>query len=400
MANADTVTSPDLVEQQKRSAQEASENGTINNLVVNGDSKWNINIHKYPDNLGAADLQHFVQFDIYVRGKSQFNKDDRMYEVIKDNKAQLSPEEAGNAFDVTAGVVMGGIAFNGAKKIFGKLGNTGADSKASKNPDLKQQGKEAGKNVIKNIASAGAAYVAAEGAQLASEAIRKNNDMLKPDKLFRISESIALHMEQPPSVRYTSQYANKDLGVLAGIAGQAGSVAGSLATAATTGGGIAATTMAGLAKIPGLAGVPAAEMLQASAKVTTNPFREVLFESVDFRTFNFKYKFMPKSPAEVQAIKKIVDLFKFHMHPELSADRLFLIYPGEFQITYYFANKQNEYFHKLAPAALTDMQVDYGGEQMSSFIPDALGAPPTEVNLTLTFKELEILTKEKIIQGY
>lgn len=396
MANSDTTVTQDYVDQQQSSQEEPSENGTVGGTIANGDSKWNINLRKYPSNLGSKDLQHFVQFDIYVRGKSKFDTGNRLYEVVKDNKAQLSPEEAGNAFDVTAGVVAGGLGFNGAKKIFGKTPNSGAGSSSSQKPptnSTRQNGINTGKSLV-------VGGLVAEGAQLASEAIRKNNNILKPDKLFRISDSIALHMEQPPSVKYTMQYANKDLGLLAGLAGQAGSVTGSLLAAGGTGEGVAASIMAGLAKVPGLAGIPAQEMLQASAKVATNPFREVLFESVDFRTFNFKYRFMPKSIVEVRQIYEIIRLFKFHMHPELSSDRLFLIYPAEFQITYYFANKQNEYFHKLAPAALVDMQVDYGGEQMSSFIPDDMGSPPTEVNLTLTFKELEILTKEKIEKGY
>jgi hypothetical protein len=84
------------------------------------------------------------------------------------------------------------------------------------------------------------------------------------------------------------------------------------------------------------------------------------------------------------------------MHPELSENRLFFIYPGEFQIAYYFGNNQNSYFHKFAPAVLTDLNVDYGGETFASFKDGA----PSEVNISMTFRETEILTKEKIVEGY
>jgi hypothetical protein len=43
------------------------------------------------------------------------------------------------------------------------------------------------------------------------------------------------------------------------------------------------------------------------------------------------------------------------------------------------------------------MQVDYGGEQFSTFSNGA----PTEIDMTLSFRELELLTKESIrTNGY
>jgi hypothetical protein len=136
---------------------------------------------------------------------------------------------------------------------------------------------------------------------------------------------------------------------------------------------------------------------QAMTKMTTNPFREMLFQQVEYRSFKFNYRFLPKNAAEVDHIKKIIDLFKFHMHPELSSGNLFFIYPAEFQIMYYFKGKENTYFHKIAPSALTNLNVTYGsGPGMSSFH----DGTPTEVNISLDFTELEIMTKERIQLGY
>jgi hypothetical protein len=85
------------------------------------------------------------------------------------------------------------------------------------------------------------------------------------------------------------------------------------------------------------------------------------------------------------------------MHPELAAGGAFFLYPSEFEIAYYYNNKENGYFNKIATCALTDLQVDYGGEQFSSFSNGA----PTEINLTLSFRELELITKESIrSRGY
>jgi hypothetical protein len=83
------------------------------------------------------------------------------------------------------------------------------------------------------------------------------------------------------------------------------------------------------------------------------------------------------------------------MHPELSPNKLFFIYPSEFEIRYFFKNDENHYFHKIGTCALTDMQVDYGGEQFSSFEDGA----PTEIGLSLTFRELEQVTTQGVQYG-
>jgi hypothetical protein len=150
--------------------------------------------------------------------------------------------------------------------------------------------------------------------------------------------------------------------------------------------------------VPGLGGVgeTAVQAGKLAAKVATNPFKEVLFEAVNFRTFGFSYTFLPKSLSEVYNVKRIIDLFKFHMHPELSKDGLFYIYPSEFDIQYYFQGRQNEFLHKISTCVLTDMSVNYGNEYFSSF----REGEPTEIRMNLTFQETELLTKERISKGY
>jgi hypothetical protein len=127
-----------------------------------------------------------------------------------------------------------------------------------------------------------------------------------------------------------------------------------------------------------------------------NPFKETVFESVDFRSFAFKYKFFPKNKKESADVFRIIETFKFHMHPEMSDGNLFFIYPSEFNITYYFGQQKNSYFHKFTTCVLESMDVSYGGEQFSSF----RNGEPTEINVSLTFRELEVLTKKMINQGY
>lgn len=361
-------------------------------------SKYDINVIRFPEILGTdPSLQHYVSFSINIRGKSQYNTgNERLFTVTKNNDAQLTSDELANAtkgLAKVAGAALGAsIGSMAAKKIAGAVAKTGGTTAQS------ALGKRTVDTAIQGTAVVAGAVVGAKAGKIAGDVIN-SVELLKPDVSYRISDVIALHLEEKPSVKYSASYSNKDLGTLAGVLGQTGGgdLTETLKNAVDMGGEIASAAILGLAKLPSMfGGTDFKSIMSAGAKVALNPFREVLFEAIDFRTFNFKYRLMPKSKNETEQIQRIIKLFKFHMHPELSENRLFFIYPAEFQIAYFFKNAENRYFHKFAPCALTDLQVDYGGEQFSSFRDGA----PGEVNLSLTFRETEILTKEKIIQGY
>jgi len=392
MAQSETV----IKESPKELFQFDSDIGSL--VIKNNSSKYKINLIRFPEDLGQSpSIKHYVTFSINIRGKSKYNLGpERLFAITRDNAAQLSANELGNAtkgFAKVAGAVVGGsiasMAFNKVAGSVKKTGGTTATSAAGKKTvDVIGQGVAVG---------AGAAAGAAAGSKAVD--IINSTELLKPDTSYRISDVIALHLEEKPSVKYSANYSNKDLGTLAGVLGQTGGgdLSDSIKTASQMGGEIGSAAVLGLAKLPSIfGGADIKSVIGAGAKVALNPFREVLFEAIDFRTFTFRYRLMPKSLNETLRIRDIINLFKFHMHPELSKNRLFFIYPAEFQISYFFNDSTNKYFHKFAPCVLTDLQVDYGGEQFSSFKDGA----PSEVNLSLTFRETEILTKEKIIQGY
>ena len=84
------------------------------------------------------------------------------------------------------------------------------------------------------------------------------------------------------------------------------------------------------------------------------------------------------------------------MLPEITAEKLFYIYPSEFDIEYFYKDSPNRYLHKFARCALVNMEVDYGGDQFVTF----QDGSPVEIGLTLTFRELEQLTSERAADGY
>lgn len=329
--------------------------------------KFGVNVFNYPSDLGSSDLKHYIEFQINVRGKSQYNKENRLFEVKRQSDASLTSEQLSTATTAAAGISGAAAAYGITKGILKIVSKTGAKPTATP--------------VI-----AGAAGAATGGAAVNAASL------LKPDTLYRISDVIALYVDGPPTVRYGMNYANKELGTFAGVLANAAGLVSGKAT-----GEAAAALGLTLAKVPSAFGATdVASLVGATAKVALNPFKEVLFESVDFRSFAFKYKFMPKSPEEVKEVKDIIKLFKFHMHPEMSENKLFFIYPSEFQITYYYGTEKNMYFHQFTSCVLESMDVSYGGEQFSSF----RGGEPTEINMSLTFRETEILTKNMIEKGY
>lgn len=131
-----------------------------------------------------------------------------------------------------------------------------------------------------------------------------------------------------------------------------------------------------------------------AAGLATNPKKEQAFKSVDFRTFTFDYQFSPRSPEESRNVLNIVRAFKYHMHPEFASENKFLyIYPSEFDIAYYKGVDENLAIHRHTSCVLTEMNVNYTPNGVFTTFADGT---PTQINMSLTFRELMLLSKETI----
>ena len=136
-----------------------------------------------------------------------------------------------------------------------------------------------------------------------------------------------------------------------------------------------------------------------SSGTAANPKKEQLFKNVDYRTFTFSYQFFPRSADEAQSVLNIIRQFKLHMHPEFRdpGTNFLYIYPSEFDITYYTNGHENTALHKHTSCVLTDLSISYAPQ--GTFTAFNTGVP-TQINVQMTFKELAIITKEDILQGY
>ena len=157
--------------------------------------------------------------------------------------------------------------------------------------------------------------------------------------------------------------------------------------------------------IPGIEGaLEVFDMKRGSIKA---PRMELAFKGIGKRSFQYTFKMIPKSEEEANEIKNIVDAFKINMLPEgMSVDdksgftgkRLKI--PNTFDIKYMYVGKENEYLHKISTCVLESMSLSYGGDRFKAFDGNSRGAPPVETTMTLNFKEMELITKQRAQEGF
>ena len=126
-------------------------------------------------------------------------------------------------------------------------------------------------------------------------------------------------------------------------------------------------------------------VLSRSQGKILNPNMELLFNNVTLRTFRFTFKMTPRDEVESMQVKSIIRSFKRNMAAKSVSDGLFLETPNVFELQYKKGPKQHPFLHKFKQCALSDMSVNYTGENVYASYSDGT---PISVILNLTFKEL------------
>ena len=256
---------------------------------------------------------------------------------------------------------------------------------------------------------------------------------------FRLDTAISLYM--PPSVKvaYKLDYGDAQIGQGAEFAVQSGakiieafSGGGGMVesmkragTAATeigksamdhAGVWMADAAMGAMDKMmPGGAGSSA--LMQIGQGAIIGSKFELQFRSVTRRTFSFEFSFLPKSEAEVMIVEKIVQTFKRHSMPRVMSSislgginiknntgRILSI-PDTFDIQYMYIGKENPFLNKISTCYLESIDVTSGGDKFGTFEPTAHpvtghGPPPMKTSLSLGFREIEIMNRDRIEDGY
>jgi len=227
---------------------------------------------------------------------------------------------------------------------------------------------------------------------------------IKRAPTVRLAQAIALYMPAQISMSHSANYGEQEIGsvVAAAMSGlktlnkdiSVGDMALELGGNAVAGAGAelgqAVLKAADATLAPGA--LAAAEISQGRIR---NNRTEMKFEGIGRRSFSFQFSMMPNNAKEAQTISDIVTAFRFHAMPEIEGSDLAgrtMIAPSTFDIEY----KPNAHLHKISTSVLEGVEVQYGGERTQFFVDDH----PVQTNLTLNFKELEIITKERIQEGF
>ena len=231
----------------------------------------------------------------------------------------------------------------------------------------------------------------------------------------RITDSVALYL--PPNVQDSTSagYNDAQTGIVGLVAAGGGQFLDAMrrndyqAAASQLIGGVKAISEEALirssAGIVDLLSGGEGDTLGLANKVfgqATNPYMEVLFDSMAFRNFTYNFTFAPKNAQERDDVQDIIKLFRFHMAPELKGSQhRFLTLPSTFDIHYMYQHdrdyaSENNFYSKIATCVLKDVTVDYTPNGVKSF----QDGSPTQINMSLSFQETEILTKQAINAGY
>ena len=228
---------------------------------------------------------------------------------------------------------------------------------------------------------------------------------------YTVSKAIFLYT--PPGIKTDQavEYSNVEMGVMGGF------LKGLKATFGGEGSfldklkdmdmasfkGLGAAMLDGALSAVGGEGLVAAKQKQSGK--AKNPALELAFQSVPFRTFEYEYTFAPKNKKELDNVHKIIQLFRFHMLPELAAGQdtseFQFNLPSQFEIRYMYKDKENVYIPKISRCALQTCNINYTPhEAFTTFKGDDKGASPNIITMALQFTEMEVMTKNTVKVGY
>ena len=145
----------------------------------------------------------------------------------------------------------------------------------------------------------------------------------------------------------------------------------------------------------------------AATGTVVNPMLELVYSSPEFRTFQFDFKFYPRDEKEAVAVQNIINRLYFHQSPEVAkvgdtGEGFFLVPPSEFDISFYYNGKVNPNIPTISTCVLTGINVNYAPNGFAAYEVQGENSPslgrtgmPVAIEMTLMFKETEIMTKNR-----
>jgi len=214
----------------------------------------------------------------------------------------------------------------------------------------------------------------------------KVNQTLRPKKKRAIA-TISLYMPDTVNFQYNSGYTNVSL---MDIAKETAGLASNLPVISKLG------KLASL----GISSVEsnAAKLALSTQGLAINPQQQLLFEGIDFREYQMAFTFTPYSQQEAQDVKKIIQLFRTHAAPQIitGGAGMFFVPPSTFDLQFILNGAENKNITKVTESVITSIDVNYAPNGWASHADGA----PVQTTLTMNFKEIDLVDRKKIQNGY
>jgi hypothetical protein len=243
----------------------------------------------------------------------------------------------------------------------------------------------------------------------------KSTISVKARETTRLAGGISLYMPPTISTTSTAQYTDSEIGVGAALAGAfidefkssgASGIGNNITARLNSLGpeakeGLQNLALKSIGVVPGMQGADVVRDIQRG--FIKAPRMELAFKGIGKRSFSYEFKMIPKSRDEADTVRDIVKTFRANMLPEFlkGTDRSarFFKMPNTFDISYMYNGGQNQYLHEISTCVCKSVAVTYGGDRYKTFDANETGAPPVETSISLQFEELEIITKERVMEG-
>lgn len=371
--------------------------GPTGPLSVLGESKYETNTFRYPEDLSASDKGHYMVINI---------NEQRLTSYPGTSAPGASPTAISNAQG------QGSFAA-GATNIIQTVGSgikeAGSFGSYVANQLLNVSGINNAINSLKGT-TIGSAVVGAASESLnivADVGTRLQTGSIRAEK--RITDTVALYMPDTLQFSHQQNYNSIESGGTALAA--AAALSGSTVDLYRATGGIneafgkqfmrnASPFMASM--LANAAGGLGQVAFSQAFGVVQNPMLELLYSKPDFRSFRFDFMFYPRSQREAEEVQKIIDRLRFHQAPEVAqggTGGFFMVPPSEFDISFYYKGQINPNIPKISTCVLTSLDVDYAPNGFTAYEvpgqPASLGGTgmPVATRLSLNFRETEIMTK-------
>ena len=148
-----------------------------------------------------------------------------------------------------------------------------------------------------------------------------------------------------------------------------------------------------------LSGTTVTRGVLANIGVVFNPQEQLLFEGIDFRTFDMSFTMTPRTKNESEMVKKIVYQLRYHSAPEINSGTagFFFTPPSVFEIMFMSNGVENENLPKLKRCVLETVDVNYAPNGWAAH---EIDGAPVQTSLQMRFKEILLIDKNEIAKGF